>query len=275
VTRVRTLAGLTVIGGVMLATTACLGHGGGAAAGTQGVQTASRVIGHPTSVPVAAIAAATPRQLLDAASAQVGNAGHHGIRITRPPVHFTAGRAWMAITLPSGQRQAAFRQWAALMAAVVYRDQAPGDGLLPVAGTSVNELHSSVLAGGPRAHHAHRTFSAESLRCLSHRHAARIGARVVSLRLLHVEGLPVPVVTISIPDALARRSGGNTGLAGSVIDSPDSDYLGYFVTVVDGEGRWVQTGGLVPSSGSGVGGVSPRYQAGQACGGPIECVLHG
>jgi hypothetical protein len=260
----------------MLAATACLGQGGAAITATAGDQGARcGVVGHPTSRPVAAIAAATPRQLLDAISTQVGNTGHNGIRITRPPAGFTTGGAWLSIRLPVEQRVAAFRQWAALMAAVVYRDQAPGDGLDPVAGTSVTGAGSSVLAGGARPHHAHRTFSARSLACLIYRHAARIGARVVSLHLLRVEGLPVPFVTIRIPDALARRSGGNTGLAGSVIDSPDSDYLGYFVTVVDGEGGWVQSAGSVPSSGSGVGVASPRYQAGQACGGPIMCVVHG
>jgi hypothetical protein len=235
-------------------------------------------VGSATRAAVAPVNAATPEALLSAVLRQIGRSGLRDARVTVPPAGFS-GKAWLTFSLPAGRREAAEAHWAALLAAAAYRDQADRNGLKPVAGTSFPPTGGSVLGGGhgSRPISSYATLSATSLECLVRRNARRLHTRVVSMRMLRVEGLPVPVVTVRVPAALARRSGGNWGLALSMLDSPAAPppYLGALVTVEDANGRWVQSLGQVPSTGTGAGDVSPRYQSGQSCAGLPDCSAHG
>jgi hypothetical protein len=226
--------------------------------------------------PVAPIAAATPRALLAAVFAQIGPTGVRRTAITAPPRKF-AGRAWLTFKLPAARPEYAYARWASLLAAAAYRDQARGNHLAEVAGTTFTG-GSTLLGGrGRRGIASYRTLSAAALTCLVRRNAARVHGRVVALRMLQVEGMPVPVVTVSVPPTLAARSGGNWGLSYSLFDYPGapSPYLGYSVTVEDEAGRWVQSLGQVPSAGGGWGEISTRYQSGRSCAGLPDCAAHG
>jgi hypothetical protein len=124
---------------------------------------------------------------------------------------------------------------------------------------------------------SYSTLSAASLVCLIRRNAAHLRGRIVSLRMLHVEGMPVPVVTFAAPQALAARSGGNWGLSYSLFGDGGvrHPYLGYWVTVKDEAGRWVQSLGQVPSTGQGSGDIATPYRSDQSCAGLALCSAHG
>ena len=88
----------------------------------------------------------------------------------------------------------------------------------------------------------------------------------------------MPVITARVPTALARRSGGETGLAAGLLSyqhRPFAPYLGFLVQVQDPQGRWVQSAGLVPDTRSGTSAFDPRYEHAQARGGLISCTGHG
>jgi hypothetical protein len=273
----RTAARISLLVGVGLAGAGCLGSGGTAAPGSH-----PRAFGPPCHVspavrtPVAPIAGATPRVLLAAVLGEIGPAGVRSATTTAPPPGFP-GKSWLTFRLRSAARpEYAYAHWAGLLAAVAYRDQARRNHLTEVAGTSFAD-GSTVLGGrGRRGRATYRTLSTASLACLIRRNAARLHARVVSLRMLNVEGMPVPVVTVSVPPALATRSGGNWGLSYSFLDSSaPPPYVGYWVTVKDDAGRWVQSLGQVPSAGGGSGDISTRYRSGRSCAGLPVCSAHG
>jgi hypothetical protein len=208
----RTAARISLLAGVGLAGAGCLASGGTAAPGSQ-----PRAFGPPCHVepavrtPVAPIAGATPRVLLAAVLGEIGPAGVRSATTTAPPRGFL-GKSWLTFRLrPAARPEYAYAHWAGLLAAAAYRDQARRNHLTEVAGTSFAD-GSTVLGGrGRRGVASYRTLPAASLSCLIHRNAARLHARIVSLRMLEVEGMPVPVFTVSVPPELAARSGGNRG----------------------------------------------------------------
>jgi hypothetical protein len=263
-----------LIAGFVGALAAC-GSSGGNSDTSQASQITCRV-GQVERVAVRPIHAGSQAVLLHAVEEQIGT--DVSLRIGTPPKGFTRGHSWM--TLPPSAASSAISitdSWTALLAAEIYRDQAPMNHLPALAGTTTG-LDSSVLADGPRPHAAYRTLSAASLACLVRRNALALRMRVLSVRFLHPEGIPVPVINAEVPASLARRSGGQTGLAIGLLryqHQPYSPYLGYLVQIEDSQGHWVQAAGAVPDSGGGTGGFALRYAHAQECGGLVMCTTHG
>ena len=186
----------------------------------------------------------------------------------------------MMFTFPSfngRSAEAVKTAWQALLVGFIYRDQAPRSGLAPLAGTG-DGLGGGVMPGGPRPNRQYRTLSASGLTCLAEQNASKLGARITAIHLLHLEGLPIPEVTVQIPSALANRSGGETGLSGALFHynkPPYSPYVAYLVQAQDEQGRWIQSFGSAPPSGQGTGTSDSKYDHAQTCGGLIACTAHG
>ena len=234
-------------------------------------------------MPVVRIHAGSPAQLLTAINQELGASTAQGMSIVPAPPK-SVSRRFLDVRLPQDPRDATYANWRALVTAVVYRDQATANGLVPVGGEqeeggtfAAGVGGGGVLPGGDRARMTYRAMSPSSLRCAVRRDAARLGLAVTSLRIPRVEGIPVAMAVARVPTALARRSGGSFGLSSALLTTARSSALGWFVVLEDGSGGWVQSAGLVPAAGRGVNQVAPGYQGALACGRPpeIECSSHG
>lgn len=169
------------------------------------------------------------------------------------------------------QRDDVFNEWIDLLRQTVYRDQAPRNGLPPEAPLV---LGLGGIGGEERANRAYLTASENAMRQLVRANAQRLDMQLLSIDFLHPEGIPVPVAVASAPPALVARSGGaplGASLLAGVAD--DTRSLGWYADVVDEEGRWVQSEGLVPAAGAGR--FDTRLPDATACGGPVFCRAHG
>jgi hypothetical protein len=260
--------------GVLIAALAAACHGGSADASR--AVALSCHLGPVARTPVKPIRASTPQGLEAAIERQLGGTLVRGVLTTPPPG--AVGHAWMKFPVSEGRSaDAVERMWQALLVAVVYRDQAAGNDFPPIGGTSF-AVGAGALPGGPRPNLRYRTLSASSLACLVERNATALHARVTAITMLHVQGLPVPEITVRISSWLANRSGGAIGLAAAFLsfDRPvHSPYLASLVQVQDASGSWVQSLGMVPASGRGTGASAPKYDRAQVCGGLILCTSHG
>ena len=163
-----------------------------------------------------------------------------------------------------------FAEWIDLLRATVYRDQAARNGLDP----APLDRRLARIGGEDRPNETYLTATDDATRRLVRANARRLGMRLLSLRFLHPEGIPVPVATLSAPPDLVRRSGGaplGASVFATVADETRS--LGWYSDVVDERGEWVQSEGLVPAAGSGV--FVTRFPGATACGGAIFCRVHG
>ncbi len=228
---------------------------------------------------VGPITAASSEALVAAIQRELGISPPAGIRVGPAPPH-SRSRRFLDVTLPAGSRRAAFESWAGLVTAVVYRDQAARNGLVPVGGEgewggTSQPVVDAVLPGLDRPSRSYRALGRAALRCAVRRNAARLGVTLTSVRIPMLEGIPVPIVVARVPAALAHRSGGSFGLAGALFPDGVSP-LGWFAELEDSRGGWMQSAGLAPAAGRGVGRVPTAYRGAQACGHPSEipCESH-
>jgi hypothetical protein len=98
----------------------------------------------------------------------------------------------------------------------------------------------------------------------------------VSLEFLRPEGITVPMAVVQAPDEFLESSGG-AYLGYSIFKGAydDTQSLGWYADVVDEDGKWVQSQGLVPTAGSGEIAVAERWRGHDQCGGPVLCTGHG
>ncbi len=199
-------------------------------------------------VNVERIDAATPDAMSDMIGAQVGG----------PTLVVSIGAADSAEDVRA--------EWSRLVAQSVYRDQAPAAGLPPFNG----------LGGGGEPVSVYRTASEDAFRGIVEQNVDALGLELVSLEFIHPEGIAVPVAVVRAPDEFLERSGG-AYLGYSIFNGANDETrsLGWYADVVDEDGEWVQSQGLVPTAGSGEYGVAERWWDHDECGGPVLCTVHG
>jgi hypothetical protein len=164
----------------------------------------------------------------------------------------------------------------------VYRDQAELNGLPPYDGrgaepsTSTGVRFSTAIGGDGGPVSAYRTASEDAFRGLVEDNVARLGLELVSLEFIQPEGVTVPIAVVRASEEFLQRSGG-AHLGYSIFAGADDERpsLGWYADVVDTDGEWVQSQGLVPTAGAGAFGVAERWSNHDECGAPVLCAIHG
>lgn len=213
-------------------------------------------------VKVERIEAATSKELADAIFEQVGGS-----------------QAFPSSNSP-GTREEVRAQWSRLVASAVYRDQAPLDDIAyDYRGPLITTSEGVAFGGGggeglPVS--VYETASEDAFRRIVEENVEALGLELVSLEFIEPEGITVPLVVVRAPANFLERSGGEH-LGYSIFNgaADDSLSLGWYADVVDENGVWVQSQGLVPTAGTGDWARAERWSGHDDCNDLPVCTVHG